>query len=98
MTASLEDQALRLRTRISQLQERLDDVNQRLHAKKVRETGLVGKVARSDRVPAGITIDDVTFKTWAPTEPQSLSGFRVGRSDVYTTIHVTSAGFEIHDP
>jgi hypothetical protein len=41
----------------------------------------------------GLTIDDVTFKTWAPSEPQSVSGYRLGGSGAYTTIHVSSPGF-----
>lgn len=95
MAASLEDQALSLRTRIAELQQRLEDVNARLHRKLVRETGLVGRIARSERVPGGLKIDDITFKTWAPTEPQSVSGTRLTGLGAYTTIHLTSPGFSI---
>ena len=94
MPLSLEDQAINLRRRIAALEEQLRDVDHRLHKKRVRETGLVGRTARSDRVPNGIVIDDVTFHTWI-AEPQSVSGRRLGGSEAYTTIHLSSPGFQI---
>lgn len=97
MTLPLEDQATNLRRRISELEEQLKDVDARLHKKRVRESGLVGRKASSHRVPLGILVDDVTFKTWAPAEPQAVSGYRIGSSGAYTTIHITSPEFKFHD-
>ncbi|WP_454287202.1 hypothetical protein [Rhizobium arsenicireducens] len=97
MTASLEDQAISLRRRIAELEDQLKEVDARLHRKLVREFGLVGRLARSGRVPRGLIVDDVTFKTWAPAEPQSVSGYRQGLN-IYTTIHINSPGFQIDDP
>ena len=93
VTMSLEDQSINLRRRIAELEDQLRDVEARLHRKRVRESGLLGHRARSDRVPMGVVIDNVTFKTWAPSEPQSVSGHRLGGSGAYTTIHVNSPGY-----
>jgi len=97
VTLSLEDQSLNLRRRISELEEQLKDVDARLHKKRVRECGLTGRKAFSARVPLGILVDDVTFHTWSP-DPQSVSGYRLGGSGAYTTIHLTSPGFQFHEP
>lgn len=96
MTLSLEDQAQRLRLKIREQQEQLEDVERRIHKRRVKTTGLVGKFARSNRVPGGIRIEDVTFYTWEPDKPQSVSGYRP--SGIYTTIHLSSSGFQIYDP
>lgn len=92
----LEARELKLKEKIQKLQERLEKTRARLHQERVKESNLVGRIARSDRIPNGILIADVTFKTWEPASPQSVSGFRVGR-DVWTTIHLTSPGFAIND-
>jgi hypothetical protein len=98
VTLSLEDQAQRLRIKIHEQQEQLEDIERRIHKRRVKETGLVGRKATSHRVPLGIIIDDVTFKTWAPAEPQSVSGYRTGgAAGIYTTIHLTSPEFQFHD-
>jgi hypothetical protein len=92
----LEERALKLREKIKRLEARLEKTTARLHNERVKETNLVGCIARSDRIPSGIIISDVTFKTWEPNSPQSVSGFRVGR-DVWTTIHLSSKGYGTHD-
>ncbi|KQS84308.1 hypothetical protein [Rhizobium sp. Leaf383] len=97
MNVSLEDQALQLRNRIVALQERLDKVKARIHRKYVKESGLVGRIARSERLPEGIQIDDVVFKTWAPREPQAVSGYRLDNPDAYRTIHLITPGFQIDE-
>jgi hypothetical protein len=90
----LEDRALKLKEKIKRLEARLEKTRARLHLERVKESHLVGRIARSDRIPNGILISDVTFKTWEPNSPQSVSGFRVGR-DVWTTIHLTSKGYSL---
>lgn len=97
MTLSLEDQQINLRRRISELEEQLKVVDAKVHHRRVRNSGLVGRVASSHRVPTGLVIDDVTFKTWAITEPQSVSGYRRGGLGAYTTIHLNSPGFKYDD-
>jgi hypothetical protein len=91
----LEERALKLKDKIKRLEARLEKTRTRLHQERVKESNLVGRIARSTRIPNGIVITDVTFKTWEPSSPQSVSGHRVGRSDVWTTIHLTSPGYEI---
>lgn len=97
MTLSLEDQRRNLKTTIVELEARLKDVEARIHARRVRDSGLAGRIARSDRVPGGIIIDDVVFKTWAPAEVQAVCGPRCGVPDFYTTIPMTSTGARIDD-
>lgn len=97
MTASLEDQRDALQARVNSLQQRLDDINKRIHKRKVRETGLAGRIARSLRVPQGILIEDVAFTTWAPDQVYTVSGFRLN-SATYTTIHTSSRGYQLDDP
>lgn len=96
MTQSLEERAAQIKTRIAKLHLQLDKVNDAIHAKYLKESGLLGKVAISDRVPGGIIVADITFKTWAPREPQSVSGRRL-QAEHWTTIPLTSTGFQIHD-
>jgi hypothetical protein len=94
----LEERALKLKDKIKRLEARLEKTRTRLHQERVKESNLVGRIARSARIPNGIVITDVTFKTWEPNSPQSVSGHRVGRSDVRTTIHLTSPGYAIDAP
>lgn len=96
-TAELEADARRLRAQISKLQEELEVTESLLQTRYEIESGLLGKTASSTRVPGGVTIKSIRFKTWDPKEPQSVSGYRVGPVGSWTTIHVTSAGFKIHD-
>ena len=87
----LEQRVVDIKAMISRLEQRLTKAKAALHQRRLQELGWVGKTARSDRVPQGVTIIDVTFKTWAPTEPQAVIGET-------RTIPVTSPGFQIHDP
>lgn len=89
-TAILEQRVVDIKAKISRLEQRLTKAEAALHQRRLEELGWLGLTARSDRVPQGVTIIDVTFKTWAPTEPQAVIGET-------RTIPVTSPGFQIHD-
>ncbi|TAU37821.1 hypothetical protein ELI44_32885 (plasmid) [Rhizobium ruizarguesonis] len=73
----LEADEIRLKCRISRLQEELEITQALLHVHYRDKTKLVGSIARSARVPGGLRISDVTFKTWDRRTPQSVSGYRL---------------------
>lgn len=89
-TEVLEQRVETLKQQVKRAEARLAKAEQALHQRRLLDLGWVGKTARSNRVPGGIVITDVRFKTWAPTEPQEAIGET-------RTIPVTSAGFQIHD-
>jgi len=94
----LELDEIRLKARISRLQEELEVTRGLLHVHYRDATQLVGRIARSDRVSGGLRIVEVTFKTWDRRTPQSVSGYRLDGARTWTTIHVTSPGYQVDDP
>ncbi|MBD9544320.1 hypothetical protein IB276_33275 [Ensifer sp. ENS04] len=92
---TLEREARDLRVRISALNDELEVTNGLINAHYAKESGLLGRIARSDRAQGGLKIEHITFKTWAPSEPQAVSGYRLTGSGAYTTIHLNSPGFII---
>lgn len=94
-TVELETEARRLRAIISRTREQLNVVEGLLNKHYAKASGLIGRMARSARVPGGIKIEQIEFKTWDPGVAQSVSGFR--SNGTYTTIHLTSPGFQIYD-
>ncbi|MGO7308812.1 hypothetical protein ACCS91_33695 [Rhizobium ruizarguesonis] len=93
----LEADEIRLKGRISRLQEELETTQGLLHIHYRDKTRLVGCIPRSARVPGGLRISDVTFKTWDRRTPQSVSGYRLDGAGTWTTIHVNSPGYEVTD-
>lgn len=93
--ATLEREARDLRVQISRLTEDLAVINGLINVHYASASGLLGRIARSDRAPGGLKIEHIDFKTWAPSEPQSVSGYRLTGSGAYTTIHTNSPGFQI---
>jgi hypothetical protein len=96
-TSELEADLRQLRRKMAKLQDELDVTESLLHTRYELESGLIGKTASSTRVPGGITIKTIAFKTWDPKVPQSVSGYRIGAPGTWTTIHVTSPGYKIYD-
>ena len=92
---TLEREARDLRAQISRLTEELAVINDLINLHYATASGLLGRTARSDRAPGGLKIEFIDFKTWAPSEPQAVSGYRLTGSGAYTTIHTNSPGFKI---
>ena len=95
-TTILEQRVVDIKAKIKRLEERLFKAEEALHKRRLLDLGWAGCIARSDRLPGGIVVTDVVFRSWAPTEPQMVIGHRVG-NDCPATIPVTSAGFKVHD-
>lgn len=93
--ATLEREAREIRAKISALNDELAVTDGLINQHYTAVSGLLGCIARSGRVPMGLKIEHIDFKTWAASEPQSVSGYRLGGSGAYTTIHVNSPGFQI---
>lgn len=93
----LEADEIKLKVRLARIKDELEVTQGLLHLHYRDLTKLVGRTARSDRVPGGIIIQDVTFKTWDRRTPQSVSGYRLDGGTSWTTIPVTSSGYQVHD-
>lgn len=95
-SAELLRDIARLRGAITPLHRELETANELLQLAYLKESGLIGRHAISERLPTGIIIAAVKFYTWSAGKPQIVYGYRPG-TEIWSGIPVTSKGFQIHD-